>query len=115
MLLFADESEALTHPYLARAWAKRGADLRVEAPGQAKKIAMMGALDWRDRRLIVATSKTKRSADFIAFLEELDHRYGPKPAPNPANVKDPSSSCSTTDRSIPARRPGPRSPPAPIG
>jgi hypothetical protein len=23
-LLFGDESEALTHPYLARAWAKRG-------------------------------------------------------------------------------------------
>lgn len=79
VLLFADESEALTHPYLARAWAERGADLRVEAPGQAKKIAMMGALDWRDRRLIVATSKTKRSADFIAFLEELDHHYGPTP------------------------------------
>ena len=32
-LLFGDESEALTHPYLARAWAKRGADLRVPAPG----------------------------------------------------------------------------------
>lgn len=79
MLLFADESEALTHPYLARAWAERGADLRVEAPGQAKKIAMMGALDWRDRRLIVATFKTRRSADFIAFLEELDHHYGPTP------------------------------------
>jgi hypothetical protein len=31
VLLFANESEALTHPYLARAWAKRGADLRVEA------------------------------------------------------------------------------------
>ena len=29
---------------------------------------MMGALDWHDHRLIVATSKTKRSADFIAFL-----------------------------------------------
>ena len=40
---------------------------------------MMGALDWRDHRLIVATSKTRRSTDFIAFLEELDHRYGPKP------------------------------------
>ena len=39
LLLFADESEALTHPYLARAWAKRGADLRVEAPGQSQKIA----------------------------------------------------------------------------
>ena len=42
VLLFADESEALTHPYLARAWARRGADLRVEAlygakPGAAHK------------------------------------------------------------------------------
>ena len=44
VLLFADESEALTHPYLARAWARRGADLRVPAPGQAEKVAMMGSL-----------------------------------------------------------------------
>src|SRR5271165_3286346 len=29
VLLYGDESEALTHPYLARAWAKSGADLRV--------------------------------------------------------------------------------------
>ena len=79
VLLFADESEALTHPYLARAWAKRGADLRVPAPGQSKKIAMMGALDHAARRLIVHTSPTKRSADFIALLEELDRRYGPRP------------------------------------
>jgi hypothetical protein len=77
--LFADESEALTHPYLARAWAKRGADLRVPAPGQAKKVAMMGALDRAARRLIVHTSKTKRSADFIALLEMLDGLYGPRP------------------------------------
>lgn len=79
VLLFADESEALTHPYLARAWAKRGADLRVPAPGQSKKIAMMGALDHTARHLIVHSSPTKRSADFIALLEELDHRYGPRP------------------------------------
>jgi len=78
VLLFADESEALTHPYLARAWAKRGADLRVPAPGQAKKIAMMGALDHAERRLIVTTSRTKRSTDFIALLERLDRLYGPK-------------------------------------
>jgi transposase len=44
-LLFADESEALTHPYLARAWARRGAELRVPAPGQSQKIAMIGSLD----------------------------------------------------------------------
>jgi transposase len=41
-LLFGDESEALTHPYLARAWARRGCDLRVEAPGQSRKRAMIG-------------------------------------------------------------------------
>ena len=79
VLLFQDESEALTHPYLARAWAKRGADLRVPAPGQAKKQAMIGSLDTVTRRLIVHTSPTKRSADFIAHLEQLDRFYGPKP------------------------------------
>ena len=79
VLLFADESEALTHPYLARAWARRGADLRVPAPGQAKKVAIMGALDHAARRLIVHTSRTKRSADFIALLQTLDGLYGPRP------------------------------------
>lgn len=79
VLLFADESEALTHPYLARAWAKRGADLRVEAPGRSQKIAMIGALDFASRELIVETSRTKRSADVMALLERLDRRYGPRP------------------------------------
>ena len=78
-LLFEDESEALTHPYLARAWAKRGADLRVPAPGQAQKIAMMGSLDYASRKLIVTTSPTKRSADFIEHLQALDRLYGPQP------------------------------------
>jgi transposase len=69
----------LTHPYLARAWARSGADLRVPAPGQAKKIAMLGSLDHGTRQLIVHTSPTKRSSDFIAHLEQLDQLYGPKP------------------------------------
>ena len=79
ILLFGDESEALTHPYLARAWAKRGADLRVPAPGQAKKVALIGSLEHTTRRLIVHTSPTKRSSDFIAHLEPLDRLHGPKP------------------------------------
>ena len=79
ILLFGDESEALTHPYLARAWAKRGADLRVPAPGQAKKVALVGSLEHATRRLIVHTSRTKRSSDFIAHLEQLDRLHGPKP------------------------------------
>lgn len=79
VLLFADESEALTHPCLARAWARRGADLRVPAPGQSSKIAMMGARDHATRGLIVHTSPTKRSADFIALIEEIDRSHGPRP------------------------------------
>jgi len=79
VLLYGDESEALTHPYLARVWARSGVDLRVPAPGQAKKVAMMGSLEAVTRRLVVHTSRTKRSADFIAHLEQLDHLYGPKP------------------------------------
>jgi hypothetical protein len=79
VLLFGDESEALTHPYLAHAWAKQGADLRVSAPGQAAKVAMLGVLDWARRDLVVRTSRTKRSSDVIALLEELDRRWGPRP------------------------------------
>ena len=79
VLLFGDESEALTHPYLAHAWAKKGADLRIPAPGQAAKVALLGVLDWAPRTLVVHTSRTKRSTDFIALLEDLDRRYGPQP------------------------------------
>jgi transposase len=78
-LLFIDESEALTHPYLAHAWARRGADLRVQAPGQAQKVAMMGAQDAVTRAVIVQTSRTKRSADFVALLGEVERRCGPRP------------------------------------
>lgn len=79
VLLFADESEALTHPYLAHAWARRGVELRIEAPGQARKVAMIGVLDFADKDLIVTTSRTKRSADFIALLRRLDERCAPRP------------------------------------
>src|SRR5919107_5670745 len=75
VLLFGDESEALTHPYLAHVWAKRGADLRIPAPGQAAKVAMLGLLDWAARELIVHTSRSKRSADFIALLEQIDTQH----------------------------------------
>ena len=78
-LLFGDESEALTHPYLAHCWAERGADLRVEAPGRAKRRALLGALDHATHELIVVTSSTERSGDFVDLLGRLDHAYGPAP------------------------------------
>ena len=39
----------------------------------------MGALDHTARKLIVHTSRTKRSTDFMALLETLDGLYGPRP------------------------------------
>ena len=75
-LVFLDESEALTHPYLARCWARRGTELRIQAPGQAKKRAMLGAFDPLRRRLLVHTSPTKRSTDFVALLDQLGAAYG---------------------------------------
>jgi transposase len=85
-LVFLDESEALTHPYLARCWARRGTELRIQAPGQAKKRAMLGAFDplphgsspWAEGpwRLLVHTSATKRSTDFIDLLDQIAAAYG---------------------------------------
>jgi len=78
-LLFQDESEALTHPYLAHVWARRGTDIRVEAPGQAKKRAILGVLDAARKEVVVVTSATKRSTDFVALLQAVDRRCAPRP------------------------------------
>src|SRR5689334_23225572 len=75
-LVFLDEAEALTHPYLARCWARRGTELRIQAPGQAKKRAMLGAFDPVHRHLLVHTSATKRSTDFVSLLDQLGDAYG---------------------------------------
>lgn len=40
---------------------------------------MMGMLDWTIRKLVVHTSPSKRSDDFIVLLETLDRLYGPEP------------------------------------
>jgi hypothetical protein len=51
----------------------------VPAPGQAKKVAMLGSLNHVTHELIVHTSPTKRSSDFVAHLEQIDALYGPMP------------------------------------
>jgi len=78
VLLFADESEALTHPYLAHRWARRGQDLRVEAPGAAKRRAILGVREAVTGELLVCTSATKKSSDFIGLLEQIDLWWGPE-------------------------------------
>jgi transposase len=79
VLLFQDESEARTHPYLARTWAPVGADLRVEAPGQSKRVAMLGVREHSTGEMTVVTSRSKKSIDFIGMLEVLDRKFGPEP------------------------------------
>ena len=54
-------------------------DLRVAAPGQAQRRALLGAFDAARHELIVLTSARKRSADFLLLLERLDRLYGPAP------------------------------------
>ncbi len=67
-------------PNLAHAWAERGFDLRVNAPGQSKEVAMMGALDAATPELVVSTSPTKASCDFIAFCAGWTGGMAPSPA-----------------------------------
>jgi hypothetical protein len=69
-LVFLDETAALTHPYPARCWARRGANPRIEAPGQSKKRAMLGAFDPVSRRLLVPVSPSKRSTNFVDLLDQ---------------------------------------------
>jgi transposase InsO family protein len=78
VLLFADESEALTHPYLAHRWAKRGQDLRIEAPGVAKRRAILGVREAITGEMLVCTSASKKSSDFIDLLAQVDLWYGPE-------------------------------------
>jgi len=40
---------------------------------------MLGSLDHVMRQLIVQSSPTKRSSDFISYLDQLDHLCGPQP------------------------------------
>ena len=59
-------------------------------------------LDWKDRDLVVHTSRTKRSADFITLLGELDHAMDRSPAARP---NDRSCWSWTTARFTPERQP----------
>ena len=51
VLLHGDESEVLSHPYLARVWVKSSADLRVPAAGLVKKVVMPGSIEQVTRNL----------------------------------------------------------------
>ena len=51
----------------------------MQAPGQTRKVALLGVLDAMTRMALIHTSPTKRSSDLVALLERLDRAYGPVP------------------------------------
>ena len=75
---------------------------------------MIGSLDHRTRQLIVHTSPTKRSSDFIAHLEQLDRLYG-SPNPDERHEAGRAGRQRTMDRSVSASSPLPPSKRASIG
>ena len=111
VLLYGNESEALTHPYLARVWAKAGADLRVPAPGQARKVAMLGSLDHVTRQLIVHTSPTGAAVTSSPISSNSTGCMVPDPAKPPNRWY----SSRTTAQPIPANSRSQRWPSAPTG
>lgn len=86
VLLYADESEALTHPYLAQRWARRGQDLRIEAPGVAQRRALLGVREAITGEIRVHTSTSKKSSDFIDLLTQIDVWQGPATSSQPVPV-----------------------------
>src|SRR3954454_14061135 len=116
VLLFGDESEALTQPYLAHVWVKRGADLRIPAPSQAAKVAMLGVLGSGCSTGRSASSLFTPAGPNEARTSSLSWRRSiGAMGPSSGLRSRPSCSSWTTARSTPARQAAPRSPSAPTG
>jgi DDE superfamily endonuclease len=77
-LLFVDEADVLNIPYLVHTWARKGINLRIEAPGKVKRRCLSGAHNARTRELFAHVSTTKRTSDFLCLLDLIEARYGPK-------------------------------------
>lgn len=67
-------------------WAKKGADLRVQAPGKAEKCVLLGVREAVHQQLLVVTREQKCSADFLALLEEVERVYRPSAGPRPVVI-----------------------------
>jgi transposase len=70
-LVYLDECEVHTHPYLAKVWRKKGCPLKIPAAGADQKFVVFGALDDASGRIVHQLSDQKGAAAFIAFLEQL--------------------------------------------
>lgn len=57
-------------------WSKKGETTKVRfARDKSKKVYFFGGLSFRDKTQIAHLAETKKSLDFIKFLEEVKRRY----------------------------------------
>jgi transposase len=68
-----DETTVTLDPPLRACWMKKGRQRRIPAtrPGAKQKRHIFGGYNWLEDSITWTTAKTKNSATFISFLEEL--------------------------------------------
>jgi transposase len=82
-LVYVDECEVHTHPYLAKVWQRKGQPLKVPAAGEDQKAVVFGAVDYATGQVVWQTSPRKGEVAFSAFL---DHLAAALPAREPVVV-----------------------------
>ena len=75
MLIYQDEVEIHRHPALTRAWAPRGKQPQVPAPGKNEKQVIYGGVDYKTAQLTYTVAMSKCGAEFIVFLTALLAAY----------------------------------------
>jgi hypothetical protein len=68
-----DETTVTLDPPLWACWMKQGQQRRIPVtrPGEKQKRHIFGGYNWLEDTITWTTAKTKNSATFISFLEEL--------------------------------------------
>ena len=70
-LVYVDECEVHTHPYLAQVWRRKGHAMKIPAAGEDHKFTIFGALDYASGQVIWQTAAHKGEDAFTAFLAHL--------------------------------------------
>jgi hypothetical protein len=71
ILIYVDECELHSHPYLAKVWRRRGQQLKIPAAGEDRKFVVLGGVDYATRHVLWQVSATKGEAAFTTFLDHL--------------------------------------------
>jgi transposase len=70
-LVYVDECEVHTHPYLVKVWRQKGRPMKIPAAGEDQKFTVFGGVDYATGQILWQTSGGKGEAAFAAFLDHL--------------------------------------------